>query len=138
MKWRAGKTSASLSAIRPLPERNGGPPRPPLYALNPEFPDPSPEAEKMAPSYHQPSQQRNATARRGSLIAEPAFQREIESLHRLGPRLTGELIAELAHRHGPEVLTTMAGFAALDPDTLAALDALIWPPLPLHMVRAAA
>jgi len=71
-------------------------------------------------------------------IADPAFRREIEALHRLGPRVTGELIAELAHRHGPDVRATMGQFAALDPETLAALDALLWPPLPLYRVQVAA
>jgi hypothetical protein len=52
--------------------------------------------------------------------------------------VTGELIAELVHRHGPEVRTTMTTFAALDRDVLEAVDALIWPPLPLLVVREAA
>jgi hypothetical protein len=73
-----------------------------------------------------------------NLIADLSFRREIESLHKLGPRVTGELIAELVHRHGPEVRTTMTTFAALDRDVLEAVDALIWPPLPLLVVREAA
>ncbi len=76
--------------------------------------------------------------RRPDLIAEHAFRREINALHKLGPRVTGELIAELVHRHGPEVRSTLATFAALDVETLAALDALIWPPMPLHVVPVAA
>jgi hypothetical protein len=75
---------------------------------------------------------------RCTLFAEHAFRREINALHELGPRVTGELIAELVHRHGPEVRATMTTFAALDPETLAAIDALIWPPLPLLVVPAAA
>ena len=73
-----------------------------------------------------------------TLTSDLAFRREIESLHRLGPRVTGELIAELVHRHGPEVRATMTTFAALDRDVLEAVDALIWPPLPLFAVREAA
>ena len=69
-----------------------------------------------------------------SLTADLSFRRQVEALHRLGPRVTGELIAELAHRHGSEVRDTMARFAALDPAVLAALDALLWPPIPLHFV----
>ena len=76
--------------------------------------------------------------RRPDLIAEHAFRGEINALHGLGPRVTGELIAELVHRHGPEVRSTMAIFAALDIETLAALDALIWPPMPLLVVPVAA
>ena len=72
------------------------------------------------------------------LIGDVAFRREVEALHGLGPRVTGELIAELVHRHGHDVRSTMATFAALDPETLAALDALIWPPMPLLVVPVAA
>jgi hypothetical protein len=32
----------------------------------------------------------------------------------------------------------MTMFAALDPDVLEALDAVLWPPMPLHVVQAAA
>ncbi len=68
------------------------------------------------------------------LVDDVVFRREIDALHKLGPRVTGELIAELAHRHGPDVRLTMTTFAALDVETLAALDALLWPALPLHAV----
>jgi hypothetical protein len=68
------------------------------------------------------------------LIYDYGFRREINALHQLGPRVTGELIAELVHRHGPEARSTMASFAALDHGTLAELDALLWPRLPLHVV----
>ncbi len=68
------------------------------------------------------------------LIVDPAFRREVEALYRLGPRVTGELIAELVHRHGPNVQAALTRFATLDPEVLKALDALLWPPLPLHSV----
>jgi hypothetical protein len=74
----------------------------------------------------------------GNLIADPAFRHEIEALHRLGPRVTGELIVDLVRRHGPEVRARMVTFAALDPEALAALDALLWPPLPIYRVQVAA
>lgn len=70
-----------------------------------------------------------------SLITDASFRREIEDLYRLGPRVTGELIAELAHRYGDEVRTTLASFAELDVDALKAIDALLWPPMPLTIVR---
>lgn len=76
--------------------------------------------------------------RRRNLIGDVRFRRQVDRLHRLGPRVTGELIAELIHRHGDGVQATLAQFADLDPDILAELDALLWPPLPLHVVRAAA
>jgi hypothetical protein len=75
---------------------------------------------------------------RANLIADRGFRREVEAVHRLGPRITGELLAELVHRHGPGVRSTMTMFAALDPDVLEALDAVLWPPMPLHVVQAAA
>ena len=74
---------------------------------------------------------------RGNLIADPAFRRQVEALHRLGPRVTGELIADLARRYGPEVRARMVTLAALDTEALAAIDALIWPPLPIYLVRVA-
>ena len=56
------------------------------------------------------------------MISDPAFRREIEALYRLGPRVTGELIAELIHRHGPGVRARLAVFANLDVDAAAGSD----------------
>jgi hypothetical protein len=81
---------------------------------------------------------RDVLKRRGNLIADLAFRHEIEALHRLGPRVTGELIVDLVRCHGPEVRSRMVTFAALDPEALAALDALLWPPLPIYRVQVAA
>jgi hypothetical protein len=81
---------------------------------------------------------RDARKRRGNLIADLAFRHEIEASHRLGPRVTGELIVDLVRRYGPEVRARMVTFAALDPEALAALDALLWPPLPIYRVQVAA
>ena len=75
------------------------------------------------------------TERPRDLIYDHGFRREINALHQLGLRVTGEVIAELMHRHGPEVRATMSSFAALDRETLAELDALLWPPVPLVIVR---
>jgi hypothetical protein len=79
-----------------------------------------------------------ADRRSANLIGNPAFRREVDSLHKLGPRITGELLAELIRHHGPDVRATLATFAALDPGILAGLGALLWPPLPLHAVQVAA
>jgi hypothetical protein len=38
----------------------------------------------------------------GNLIADPAFRHEIEALHRLGPRVTGELIVDWSAATAPK------------------------------------
>jgi hypothetical protein len=97
----------------------------------------SPNISAREPAQPAPVTAVNADAKVGNLIADPAFRHEIEALHRLGPRVTGELIADLARRYGPEVRTCMSAFAHLDPEALAELDALLWPPLPVYLVREA-
>jgi hypothetical protein len=69
-----------------------------------------------------------------ALRADPRFRRMVDHLHQLGPRPVGELLIEIAHKHGIEddTLDLLEKFAGLDPATVAALEARDWPPLPLR------
>jgi len=63
------------------------------------------------------------------------FQRDVEAVHRLGPRAVAELLLEL--KNGADLDDRLARYAELDPATVRALGADRFPPHPLSVVRAA-
>ena len=69
-------------------------------------------------------------------IAELRFQRHVECLHDLGPRVTAELLAELGSERGIQTVIDqkVRRFAAIDTDQLTALGGDDFPPVPLHVV----
>ena len=71
------------------------------------------------------------------LLADPRFHRQIEHLHRLGPRVFGELLAEVAVATGrPAVVADrVRAYADLDLAFLRYLGGDTFPPMPLGIVR---
>ena len=70
-------------------------------------------------------------------LADPRFHRQIEHLHRLGPRVFGELLAEIAAVTGEPGLIAdrVAAYARLDPGIVRAVGADRFPPRLLCAVR---
>ncbi len=70
-------------------------------------------------------------------IGSPRFERMIERLHRLGPRVFGELLAEIAAAAGQHVrvVDLVEEYAALDPAVLRAVGGDKFPPNVLEVVR---
>jgi hypothetical protein len=64
------------------------------------------------------------------------FQREVEHIHRLGPRTTGEFIAEYARRLDgfPDLQALFVEYHHLTPEMVQAADAYDFPPRSLHKV----
>jgi hypothetical protein len=77
-----------------------------------------------------------AAALRRAAIRRLRRQRNVERIHRLGPRVTFELIDELDrhHRLGDDLDERLARYARLDPLVLAALGADRFPSPPLYPV----
>jgi hypothetical protein len=67
------------------------------------------------------------------LCLDPRFRQLPNRLWPFGPRLTGELLLEIAAAHGLEadVLDRLERFARIDPALVARRDERDWPPLPL-------
>jgi hypothetical protein len=63
-------------------------------------------------------------------------RRQIEALHRLGSRVVGELLEEIARYHGlrDDIDQRLARYAQLDPDALRAVGGDRFAPLPVHAV----
>ncbi len=70
------------------------------------------------------------------LVAELRLHRQVEKLHRLGPRATGELLAEIGEqRHcGTFIEQRLRAYAALDPEVVRELDGDEFPRPPLYEV----
>ncbi len=70
-------------------------------------------------------------------IGSARWERQIEHLHRLGPRVFGEMLAEIAHRTGEAVLVVglVEEYAQLDRDVLRLLGGDNFPPMPLGPAR---
>ena len=70
-------------------------------------------------------------------LAGPRFHRRIEHLHRLGPRVFGEMLAEIAAVTGQHVrvVDLVEEYAALDPAVLRAVGGDSFPVMPLEVVR---
>ena len=70
------------------------------------------------------------------IVADLAFQRDIERLHRLGPRPQYELLREIEQRFGcgDFIRSRVKRFAELDPGIVADLGGDVFPPSPIREV----
>jgi hypothetical protein len=75
----------------------------------------------------------SASAPQNGRLLRLVRQRQVEALHRLGPRVVGELLDEISrhHRLDDDIARRLARYAALDPGVLRALNADRFPPAPL-------
>ena len=71
------------------------------------------------------------------VVADLAFRRKVELLHSLGPRVTAELLAEIAAERGIQTVIDqkLDRYAELDPEAIEATCADGFSPIPLHEVR---
>ncbi len=71
------------------------------------------------------------------LVGELRFHRQVEKLHRLGPRATGELLTEIGEQRGIRTFIErrLRAYAALDPDVVRKLDGDEFPRPPLYRVK---
>ncbi len=71
------------------------------------------------------------------IVADLAFQRDIERLHRLGPRPQYELLREIEQRYGCArfIRERVKAYGELDPELLQALGGDRFPEAPVHEVR---
>jgi hypothetical protein len=69
-------------------------------------------------------------------IADLRFRRQVERLYAKGPRVVGELLAELGAERSIQTIIDdkVAKYAALDDVMLDAVGGRDFPPLPLHEV----
>ncbi len=65
------------------------------------------------------------------------FRRQVEHLHRLGPRATAELLAEIGAERGITTIIDrkLERYAELDPEAMAAAGGGDFWPAPMHEVR---
>jgi len=70
-------------------------------------------------------------------LVGPRFERQVERLHNLGPRVVAELLSEIAHRTGQSGLIAdrLQAYAALDPELVRAVGGDRFPPMPLTVIR---
>ncbi len=73
----------------------------------------------------------------GEALAGPHFERQVEHLHRLGPRAVAELLIEIAHctDQSGVIADRLQAYAALDPAVLRAIGGDKFPPMALELVR---
>ncbi len=71
------------------------------------------------------------------IVGRLPFQRKVERVHRLGPRILGEMLAELgAERSIMTIIDQKIDrFIKLNPETLQATGGGDFPPVPIHGVR---
>lgn len=67
-------------------------------------------------------------------ISDLRFRRQVEHLHRLGPRALGEFLVQLSG-NGRGLRATLREYQKLTPEVLAIVGGDEWPPLPLHAVE---
>ena len=69
-------------------------------------------------------------------LAGPRFEHQVEHLHHLGPRVIGELLAEIAHATGEEtfIANRLEVYAELDPEVVRFVGGDRFPPMPLGVV----
>ena len=71
-----------------------------------------------------------------ALVADPRFRRRVQHLERLGNRVTGELLAQLAVEHDCRPMIERWIDRAIEhEDQIKAFGLHEWPPLPLRAVR---
>ncbi len=70
------------------------------------------------------------------VVADLRFRRQVEHLHRLGPRATAELLAEIGAERGITTIIDrkLAQYAELEPETVRQLDGDKFWPSPLREV----
>jgi len=71
------------------------------------------------------------------IVEHLPFQRKVERIHRLGPRVLGEMLAELgAERSIMTIINQKIDrFIKLNPETLQATSGDDFPPVPIHGVQ---
>ena len=71
------------------------------------------------------------------VVADPRFQRQVERLHRLGPRATAELLAEIGVERSIQTVidSKLAIYTELDPATIEAGGADRFWPIPIREVQ---
>ncbi len=71
------------------------------------------------------------------LVGELRFHRQVEKLHRLGPRAYGELLAEIGEQRGCRTFIDqrLRAYAALDPEVVRELGGDRFPRPPLYSVK---
>lgn len=71
------------------------------------------------------------------IVADLRFRRQVEHLHRLGPRVVGELLAEVSAERGIRTLVDqkLSRYAEIDLEALEAAGAGDFWPAPLHEVK---
>ena len=76
----------------------------------------------------------NETA--AEIVSDLWFRRQVERLHRLGPRVTAELLAEIGEQRlcRTYVEQRVQRYAEIDPKHLTALDAEHFPRPPIYEV----
>src|SRR4051812_40606485 len=104
---------------------------------------PSPERRKRPPARMgapADQQQRSVNKKKSSgaqaaqLVADPRFRRRVQRLERLGSRITGELLAQLAAEFGcrPEI-ERFIDRAVENEEAIRAFGFDRWPPLPMRV-----
>ncbi len=65
------------------------------------------------------------------------FRRQVERLHRLGPRATAELLAEIGAERGIQTVIDqkLDTYIEIGPETLDAAGGDVFSPLPIHEVE---
>ena len=66
----------------------------------------------------------------GEVVADIRFRRQVEHVHRLGPRAVGELLHEVVA--GGNLDRALEAYERLTPDLLTALGGDRFPPMPIH------
>ena len=79
----------------------------------------------------------NIGAIAAEIVSDIGFRRVVKRLHRLGPRVLAEFLAELAAERNIRVIVErkVNKYASLDPEALQATAGNSFSPLPLHQVR---
>ena len=73
------------------------------------------------------------------VVADLNFRRQVERLHRFGPRVTAELLAEIAAERSIQTAIDqkLDRYTDLDPATIEAAGGSEFWPAPLHQIRIA-
>ncbi len=71
------------------------------------------------------------------VVADMKFRRQVLRLHRLGPRITAELLAEIGAERGITTIIDqkMEKYINIDPAALEATGGDQFPAVPIHAVR---